>query len=112
MRISGASTNLARIEAGTAASGSAAQQAYDRAVKHLTEAQKKLTQDVLAHAPEETLKVDQALVEVAAMAVAAAAAALAREQGQSQSQEARLSAVPAPERTPDHRRTGDVDVYA
>jgi len=112
MRIGVGSVDLSRVEAGPAVSGSAAQQAYDSAVKHLTEAQKKLTQDALGHAPEVTLKVDQALVDVAAMAVAAAAAALAREQNRSQNHGARPSATAAPERTPDDRRKGKVDVYA
>ncbi|QTE31002.1 hypothetical protein [Pengzhenrongella sicca] len=112
MRINAASTDLARIAAGPAASGSAAQQAYDKAVKHLTEVQKKLTQDALNGAPDDTLKVDQAMVEMAAMAVAAAAAALAREQELSRGHEAPPAAVPEPGRSPDQRRKGEIDVYA
>jgi hypothetical protein len=112
IRISAASTKLSGIVAGPAASGSAAQQVYDRAVKRLTEAQKQLAQDAVNKAPEETLKVDEALVEMAAAAVAAAAAALAREQDRSQGTRALPSAAPETERTPDQRRKGEVDVYA
>jgi hypothetical protein len=112
MRIDAASTNLSRSVAGPASSGSAAQQAYDRAVKHLTDVQKKLAQDAVNHAPEDVLKVDQAAVDMAAMAVATAAAALAREQDQSRGQETRPMAIPGPGPTSDPRREGQVDVYA
>ncbi|RYV51728.1 hypothetical protein [Pengzhenrongella frigida] len=81
-------------------------------MKHLTEAQKKLAQDAVNHAPDDTLKVDQAMVEMATMAVAAAAAALAREQDQSHSPAAPPAAALDPGRTPDQRRKGEVDVYA
>ncbi|MGV8968612.1 MAG: hypothetical protein ACOH2F_20320 [Cellulomonas sp.] len=112
MRINAASTHLSRIVAGPAASGSAAQQAFDKAVKHLTEAQKKLAQDAANHAPDDTLKVDQSMVEMATMAVAAAAAALAREQDQGHIPAAPPAAVLDPGRNPDQRRKGEVDVYA
>ncbi|WP_407342234.1 hypothetical protein [Pengzhenrongella phosphoraccumulans] len=112
IRISAASTKLSGLVAGPAASGSAAQQVYDRAVKRLTEAQKQLAQDAVNKAPEETLKVDEALVEMAAAAVAAAAAVLAREQDRSQGTSALPSGASEAERTPDQRRKGEVDVYA
>jgi len=117
-----------RIEAGTtsvgttgssatAASGSPAQQAYDRAVKQLAAAQKKLSQDVFDKAPEATIKVDQAAVEAAALSVAAATAALAREQAKAQEGQTSRTAALAPAQqaeTPsrDRSRTGDVDLYA
>ena len=115
IRIDAGTTTLGRTGAGrSTASGSPAQQAYDRAVKQLTDAQKKLTQDVVARAPEETITVDQAMVQAAALAVAAAAAALSQEQAKAQSAQS-PDQGPAEERqTPrrDPYRLGDIDLHA
>lgn len=117
IRIDARSTNVGQIGTG-AASGSPAQQAYDRAVKQLADAQKKLSQDVFDQAPEATIEVDQALVETAALAVSTAAAALAREQEKAQSTS---SPSPTPSREPvtesesarpSRFRLGDLDVHA
>ncbi|MEP7764312.1 hypothetical protein [Sanguibacter sp. 25GB23B1] len=113
MRIDASTTKLGTLGRGSAAAGgSPAQQAYDRAVKHLADAQKKLAQDVVDRAPEETIEVDRAMIEMAAAAVAAAAAALAREQSKDQEAQAPASAEGV-ERSPRAgHRLGDVDLYA
>lgn len=115
IRIDARSTNVGQIGTG-AASGSPAQQAYDRAVKQLADAQKKLSQDVFDQAPEATIEVDQALVETAALAVSTAAAALAREQEKAQTASSPTrSQEPAAETEsarPSMFRLGDLDVDA
>jgi hypothetical protein len=115
MRIDAGTTNIGKIGAGRpAAGGSPAQQAYDRAVKQMSDAQKKLAQDVAARAPEATITVDQAMVQAAALAVAAAAAALSQEQVEAQSAESPDQGQ-AEEKQVSRRdpyRLGDVDLHA
>lgn len=115
IRIDAGTTTLGRTGAGRpAAGGSPAQQAYDRAVKQLSDAQKKLAQDVIDRAPETTITVDQSMVQAAALAVAAAAAALSQEQAKAQSDQSPAPA-PAEERQTSRRdpyRLGDVDLHA
>ncbi len=97
MRISAGSTNLGNIvAAGTAAGGSPAQQAYQKAVKRLTEAQARLAQDAANREPDDTIKIDKVMVELAAAQVAQAAAALAREQTNAQRPEPPVRSAPAP----------------
>ena len=115
IRIDASTTKLGTIGRGSVApNGSPAQQAYDRAVKQLAVAQKKLAQDVVDRAPEETIAVDRAMVEMAGAAVAAAAAALAREQSRAQEAHA-PTAAPAEgvKRSPRAgHRLGDIDLDA
>lgn len=85
--------------------GSPAQIAYDRAVKALTQAQRKLSQDGLSGASEEQLKADQQAVELAQIAVEQAAARLAQEQ-----KAAEARSVPAVEQAPE--APGRLDVLA
>ena len=115
IRIDASATSVGKIsKRASVASGSPAPQAYDRAVKQFSDAQEKLSQDVIDRAPEATIKVDQAMVQAAALAVAAATATLSREQATSQSAET-PSQGPVKETEnprPDRYRLGDVDLHA
>lgn len=118
MRIEAGTTSVGTTGgSATATSGSPAQQAYDRAVKQLSAAQKKLSQDVFDKAPQATIEVDQAAVEAAALSLAAATTALAREQEKAHEGQTSRAATPTPAQqteapSRDRSRTGDIDLYA
>ena len=91
--IQGSSTNLTQSASPVATGGgSKAEQAYRTAVKQLSDAQKKLTQDASNHVSDQTIQLDNAAVTAAAAAVATAAMAVAREQQQSQQTQSATSA--------------------
>jgi hypothetical protein len=94
MTIQASGTNLFSGSAGTPG-GSSAEQAYQRAVKALKEAQKNLSKDLSKGTDAKTLKLDNLAVLQAVAAVAQAQAALAREKAETQQRQAPARSRPS-----------------
>ena len=107
----GASTSGAPQAASAwgATGGSPAERAYRQAVKQMAQAQQQLAKHAMEHADEDTMKMDQQAVDMAAAALSQAMTAMAKEaQDAADAQRAKTPVVDGPAPSEKAPAAGDV----